>query len=189
MKCIIVEGPQGSGKTTLVNYLREKTSTVNLYRLTGSNDKGISGKEKSKKMYYALLDYMKQIEDSEVNLLFDRMFFSDYVYSRLGYKEYDFSDIYEELLKRLEHLHYSSFYISLYLKDTSLYEERLKRDHHHFYQAFSLENSINQQKMYHSLIPRIQKLANTTVYEIAMDDFALAYEQINTIFAIENGKK
>ena len=33
-KCIIVEGPQGCGKTTLTNYLRENIPASNLYRLT-----------------------------------------------------------------------------------------------------------------------------------------------------------
>ena len=34
-KIIIVEGPQGTGKTTLTNYLRENIPGSNLYRLHG----------------------------------------------------------------------------------------------------------------------------------------------------------
>lgn len=39
MKCIIVEGPQGCGKTSLTNYLRDNIAASNLYRLTGNKDK------------------------------------------------------------------------------------------------------------------------------------------------------
>ena len=184
-KCIIVEGPQGCGKTNLTNYLRENIAASNLYRLTGNKDKTLTGKEKSKNMYYALLDYMKALEKSEVNLIFDRTFFTDYVYSLLGYKEYDYADIYEELLQKLGNLDYDIYYISLYLKDTNIYLERLKRTHHN-YQAFSLDNSINQQNTYKSLIPKIKELKNTQVIELAMDDFSEAYEIINKLFAINN---
>ena len=43
---IIVEGPQGTGKTTVTNYLREEMSATDLYRLSGIKDRTITGKEK-----------------------------------------------------------------------------------------------------------------------------------------------
>ncbi|MCI8671022.1 MAG: hypothetical protein HFI36_03165 [Bacilli bacterium] len=187
MKCIIVEGPQGCGKTSLTNYLRDNIAASNLYRLTGNKDKTITGKEKSRKMYYALLNYMKEIENSDVNIIFDRTFFTEQVYALLGYKDYDFTDVYEELLKKFNELNYDVYYISLYLKDVNIFETRLKREHHN-YQAFSLENSTNQQKAYQSLIPEIKKLKNTKVYELAMDDFNLAYQEINKILGINKGE-
>ncbi len=183
--CIIVEGPQGCGKTNLTNYLRENIPASNLYRLTGNKDKTLTGKEKSKNMYYALLDYMKNIENSDVNLIFDRTFFTDYVYSLLGYKEYDYTDVYQELLKKLGNLNYEIYYISLYLEDINIYIERLKRVHHN-YQAFSLENSTKQQETYQAIIPEIKKLSNTHVIELAMDDFPKAYARINELFNISN---
>ena len=187
MKCIIVEGPQGCGKTSLTNYLRDNIAASNLYRLTGNKDKTITGKEKSRKMYYALLNYMKEIENSDVNIIFDRTFFKEQVYALLGYKDYDFTDVYEELLKKFNELNYDVYYISLYLKDVNIFETRLKREHHN-YQAFSLESSTNQQKAYQSLIPEIKKLKNTKVYELAMDDFNLAYQEINKILGINKGE-
>ena len=99
MKCIIVEGPQGCGKTNLTNNLRDNIAASNLYRLTGNKDKTITGKEKSTKMYYALLNYIKELEHTDVNLIFDRTFFTEQVYAKLGYKDYDFTDVYEDLLK------------------------------------------------------------------------------------------
>ncbi len=184
-KCIIVEGPQGCGKTHLVNYLRENIPAANLYRLSGQKDKSEKGKIKSKKMYYALLNYMKEIEDSDINLVFDRLFFSEEVYCKLEYKDYSFDDVYKELLEMLGNLSYDIYYISLYLKDTSVYEIRLKRNHHN-YQNFSLENSVNQQNTYKSLIQDIRKLKNTKIYEIATDNFDEAYKKINKIFKIIN---
>ena len=184
-QCIIVEGPQGCGKTHLVNYLRENIPASNLYRLSGQADKTEQGKIKSKEMYYALLKYMKEIENSNIN--FDRTFFTEQVYCKLGYKEYSFDDVYNELLKMLENLNYDIHYISLYLKDVNIYKIRLNREHHN-YQNFSLENSVNQQNMYKSLIRDIKKLKNTKVYEIAMDNFNEAYNEINKLFEIINKK-
>ena len=182
-KCIIIEGPQGCGKTHLVNYLRENIPASNLYRLSGQKDKTEKGKEKSKKMYYALLKYMKEIEDCNINLVFDRIFFTEEVYAKLGYKDYSFDDVYEELLEMLGNLNYDIYYISLYLKDVNIYEIRLKREHHN-YQDFSLENSVNQQNVYETLIHDIKKLKNTKVYEIAMDNFDEAYKEIDKILEI-----
>ena len=183
MKCIIVEGPQGCGKTTLVNYLRENIPASNLYRLSGEKDKTIKGKEKSKKMYLASLKYMQELEDTDINLIFDRTFFTEQVYSKLGYKEYDFTDVYEILLDKLGNLKYDIYYFSLYLKDINEYNTRIKRQHHN-YQDFSALNSSNQQDMYHSLIPMIEALPNTKVFEIAMDDFDKAYQEIDKILDI-----
>jgi len=192
MKLIVVEGPQGCGKTNLTNYLRDNIAASNLYRLTGVKDKTITGKEKSIKMYHALLKYIKELENTDVNLIFDRTFFTEQVYAKLGYKEYDFTDVYEELLSMFGELDFEVYYISLYLKDTSIFEIRLKRDHHQ-YQAFSLENSVNQQNAYKSLLPgikalkntpEIKNLKNTKVYEVAMDDFDIAYQEIDNILGI-----
>ncbi len=184
-KLIVIEGPQGCGKTTLANYLRENIAGSNLFRLTGNKDKTITGKEKSKDMYLALLEYMKKLEVCDVNLIFDRTFFTDYVYSLLGYKEYKYDDVYEELLTMFSNLNYDIYYISLYLEDSNIYEERLKRVHHN-YQAFSKESSVRQQNTYKSLINKIKEHKNIKVYEIAMDDFDKAYLKINEIFEINN---
>ena len=55
---IIVEGPQGAGKTTFTNYLREKIPSSDLSRLTGIKDKTITGYPKIKKKYMKLLEYI-----------------------------------------------------------------------------------------------------------------------------------
>ncbi len=183
MKCVIIEGPQGCGKTSLANYLREHIPSANLYRLAGQKDRTPTGKEKSKKMYNALIDYMDAISGSDINLVFDRTFFTEQVYSQIGFKEYDFTDVYEELLKRLGKLNYDIYYISLYLKDENIYKERLKREHHS-YQEFSVENSVKQQDAYEKLIHGIKKLPNTKVYEVATDNYDEAYKDIDDILEV-----
>ena len=172
-KIIIVEGAQGVGKTTITDYLRNTVKHTNLYRLSGVSDSTISGLEKSKKMYYDLLDYMKNMENLDINLLFDRTFFSEENYCRLGKKEYSFSDVYADLVEKFSKLDFDIYYITLYLKDENLYEERLKRDGkvEPAYAKFSSENSIAQQREYLKMADEIQK----------------QYPSIK-VFKIENGK-
>lgn len=79
-KLIVIEGPQGVGKTTYAEYIRERLPYTNLYRLYGTNDNSSSGLSKSYKMYKALLSYMKQLEGQGINLLFDRTFFLQNLY-------------------------------------------------------------------------------------------------------------
>jgi thymidylate kinase len=67
-KMIIVEGPQGTGKTTLTNYLRDNLSSSNLYRLSGQKDKTITGKDYSKKMYYALIEYLEKMQQIPMDI-------------------------------------------------------------------------------------------------------------------------
>lgn len=147
-KIIIVEGPQGTGKTTLTNYLRDNIAGSNLYRLSGQKDKTSTGKKISSEMYIALLEYLKKMEIAPMDLIFDRTFFTEEVYARLGYKEYEFTDVYKELVNKLESLQYDIYLILLYLEDTYNFEQRLARESHHNYQSFSIENSQNQQKIY-----------------------------------------
>jgi len=154
---IIVEGPQGAGKTTFTNYLREKMSATDLYRLQGIKDKTKSALEKSQKRYRNLLEYMKN--SANINMLFDRTFFSEEIYSRLGYKEYSFTDTYNELLQKLDSLEYDIYLIILYLEDTEEYGTRLQREKHQ-YQKFEVQNSINQQNEYLKLADETESHTN-----------------------------
>lgn len=172
-KIIIVEGAQGAGKTTITDFLRNTVKHTNLYRLSGVSDSTVTGLEKSKKMYYDLLDYMKNMENLDINLLFDRTFFSEENYCRLGKKEYSFTEVYNDLLEKFSKLDFDIFYFTLYLEDESLYEERLKREGkvEPAYAKFSSENSIQQQREYLKMADELQK----------------QYPHIH-VFKIENGK-
>ncbi len=173
---IIVEGPQGVGKSTLANFLRDNLPTTNLYRLSGIKDKSKLGKEKNKIMYLGLINYMESLEETELNLVFDRTFFSEQVYCMLGYKEYKFDDEYKRLVKKLAALDYNIYFVVLYLKNEKLYEQRLKRIHHN-YQEFSLKNSVDQQNTYLKLADNIKE-KNIKVLKIPMDDYKSGYNKL-----------
>lgn len=171
---IIIEGPQGSGKSTMANFLRDNLSSSNLYRLTGIKDKSITGYNKNKSMYLGLINYIESLEDTELNLIFDRTFFTEEVYSILGYKEYRFDKAYDRLVKKLSQLDFNIYLVILYCKDTSLYEKRLRRQHHN-YQAFSVENSVNQQNTYLHLLDEIEYDTINKI-KLCVDNYDEAYK-------------
>lgn len=179
-KIIIVEGPQGVGKTTFTNYLREKMAATDLYRLTGIKDKTETGHQKIKIKYEKLLDYMGVCKD--VNLLFDRTFFTNEVYSRLGFLQYSFSETFENLLPKLDALDFDIYLIVLYLEDTSIYEKRIKRDKHS-YQKFEVQSSINQQNEYLKLADEVDnKTKNIKVIRFANDNKENTEKRLQELF-------
>ena len=182
-RIIIVEGPQGTGKTTLTNYLRDNIPSSNLYRLSGQKDKTNAGKIKSKMMYEALLKYLKEMQHIPMDLIFDRTFFSEEIYARLGYKEYSFTDVFHELYHNLISLNYDIYLFLLYIEDISLYRERLNREFHHNYQAFSIDNSKEQQNQYLQLYTEL-KDSNIHIVPLAMDNYEIAYEKVNQLLKI-----
>ena len=166
-KIIIVEGAQGAGKTTITDYIRHAIPYTNLYRLSGTADSTPTGRAKSEKMYIDLVDYIEKLQNMSINLLFDRTFFTEEIYCRLGFKEYTFSDIYEKLLNRLANMDFEIYYITLYLSDENEFEKRLnrKRKKKNAYAKFNKQSSINQQNAY-------LKMA---------DEIAEKYPQINVV--------
>ena len=158
-KIIIVEGAQGAGKTTITDFLRYSVKYTNLYRLTGTADSSEEGKKKATIMYRNLMTYIKTLENLSINLLFDRTFFTEEIYCRLGFKEYSFTDVYEELLENLSKMDFEIYYITLYLQDESLFEERIKREGKAVpeYAKFKAESSINQQREYLKMSDEIKK--------------------------------
>ena len=171
-KLIVVEGAQGAGKTTITDFLRHSLKYTNLYRLSGTADSTPAGLEKAREMYKDLLDYTKKLENKSINLIFDRTFFSEENYCRLGKKEYSFTKVYEELLEEFSKLDFEIYYITLYLQDISLYEKRLSREGKAkvAYAKFGAENSIAQQNTYLQMAEEIkEKYPNIRVLNIAND--------------------
>ncbi len=171
-KLIVVEGPQGAGKTTITDFLRYSLSYTNLYRLSGTADSSPTGKKKAEDMYVDLIEYIKKLENKNINLVFDRTFFTEENYCRLGKKQYDFSDVYVKLLKEFSKLDFEIYYITLYLENEKLYNERLNRDGKAIVETskFSAENSIGQQRVYLQMADEIQKeYPNIKVLKIAND--------------------
>ena len=171
-KIIIVEGAQGAGKTTVTDFLRYAVKYTNLYRLTGTADSSKEGKKKATIMYENLLSYMKTLENLSINLLFDRTFFTEEIYCRLGFKDYSFTDVYEKLLEELSKMDFEIYYITLYLKDESQFEQRLAREGKAVpeYAKFKAESSINQQREYLKMANEVkEKYPNIYVVNIQND--------------------
>lgn len=182
---IIVEGAQGVGKTITTDYLRNKIPYTNLYRLSGNRDNSPEGYNKAKNMYDNLLNYMKTLENNNINMVFDRTFFTEEVYSRLGYKEYLFTPVYKELVERLNSLDFDIYFIALYLEDTSLFEKRLKREGKTDvkFVEFNAQNSINQQNAYLQLADEIEKeCKNIKVLRLKNDMPNMATDKFDEIF-------
>ena len=184
-RLIIIEGPQGTGKSTLANYLRDNIAGANLYRLSGQRDKTTTGRQYSIAMYKALLNYLKEMQTIPMDMIFDRTFTSEEVYARLGYKDYQFTDVYKNLCDDLSKLEYDIHYLSLYLKNTELFRQRLDRGEHHQYQSFSLENSVNQQNKYLEISEELSQYDTINVHQIPMDDFTQSYDEIKRILKIK----
>lgn len=187
-KIIIVEGAQGAGKTTITDYLRNTLKHTNLYRLSGISDSTITGFEKSKKMYYDLLDYMKKMENLDINLLFDRTFFSEENYCRLGKKDYSFTEVYNDLAEQFSKLDFDIYYFTLYLENEGLYEQRLKRDGkvEPTYSRFSSENSIQQQREYLKMADELKtRFPNIHVFNIENSkDLAETEKELDDILGV-----
>ena len=161
-KLIIVEGPQGVGKTTVTDYLRNKLPYTNLYRLCGTSDTTIEGKDKAAAMYNELLDYIYGMQNKSVNLLFDRTFFTEECYCKLGKKDYSFTDVYEYLCDRLFNMDFEIYYISLFLFNPDLYKNRLDRPGKAQFKnsEFDAKNSYLQQQEYEKIILDLAKKYN-----------------------------
>ena len=168
-KIIILEGPQGVGKTTITDYIRNSIPYTNLYRLSGTADTTKTGKEKAKIMYEDLVDYIEKLQNKSVNLLFDRTFFTEEIYCRLGFKEYTFTDVYNKLLDRLAKMDFDIYYITLYLSDENEFAKRLDREGKAKvkYTEFNKQSSVNQQNEYLKLADEIkEKYKNINVIKI-----------------------
>lgn len=185
-KLIIVEGPQGAGKTTVTDYIRYSLKYTNLYRLSGTSDSTPAGLQKSINMYNTLLDYVEKMQNLDINLLFDRTFFTEENYCRLGFKEYSFTETYNKLLKRLVSFDFDIYYITLYLEDTSLFEKRLQRENKAIpaYAKFNAQKSIDQQNTYLQMADEIRKeYPHIHCINIATDhEFEITQEILKKIF-------
>ena len=171
-KLIVVEGAQGAGKTTVTDFLRYSLSYTNLYRLCGTSDSSVEGKKKAEDMYINLLEYIKKMENKSINLVFDRTFFTEENYCRLGKKDYTFTDVYEKLLEEFSKLDFEIYYITLYLEDIEKYHTRLDRKDKATFKnsKFEAENSINQQRVYLEMAQEIkEKYPSIQVRNIAND--------------------
>lgn len=128
LKVICVEGARGEGKSSVAQALRHSIFGSTLINLTGFTDTGEEGFSKISNYYRAIvMDLLANLK-GDYTIIFDRMFFSEMVYSRL-YKDYDFTERYHELCKQLAgvmRMTGGDFY--LYYFNTSDREELARRN-------------------------------------------------------------
>lgn len=154
LKLIILEGPRGTGKSTITRKLRDKVDGATLINLTGFKADGDEGLKKIKKYYDAMDTYIHHLAMSPhmYTVIFDRTFFSEVVYSQI-YKSYDFTTAYRYLVNSLfdcaDELHL--FYLRLSDKDKM--RERLNRDKVQLFDKIeeSVAESFKQQEYYDAL--------------------------------------
>ena len=140
--------------------------------MSGTADSTVAGKKKAEDMYVDLIEYIKKMENKSINLIFDRTFFTEENYCRLGVKQYSFTDVYEKLLDEFANLDFEIYYITLYLENENEYVERLKRDGKAVFKGaeFKAENSKKQQKIYLEMSDEIKaKYPNVNVLNVAND--------------------
>ncbi len=178
---IVIEGPQGVGKTGFTNYCRENIPFTDKFQLSGTSDKTITGYKKAKDRYYDLLRFMKKYEKYDLNMLFDRTFFSEEAYCRLGYKAYQFHDIYLKLLDKLNDFDLNIFIIFLYLENIELYEERLKRDKTKSFTPFALKSSTEQQEVYLQMAEELEIYNNINAIVVPNDNFTESYKKLHKL--------
>ena len=115
------------------------------------------------------MNYIEEMQNTNVNLLFDRTFFTEEIYCRLGKKDYTFTDIYEKLLSRLANLDFDIYYITLYLENENEYCKRLDRpEKAKMAKAdFEASSSIIQQREYLKMADEVkEKYKNINVINI-----------------------
>jgi deoxyguanosine kinase len=99
VKAIIIEGPRGTGKSTVTRLLRNQIEGSTLINLTGFKANGSEGLNKVLRYYGNIMPILENLTGDYI-FIFDRHFFSEMVYSPV-YKSYDFSEPYAHLMQRL----------------------------------------------------------------------------------------
>lgn len=172
-KLIIIEGTRGAGKTTVANWIREELPYTNLYRLSGNKD--ANSQSKTYDMYKGLMTYIRSLRGLDINLVFDRIFISEYVYCNLGFKKYQFNAPYVLLMADLDLMSsYFDIYIIHMVVNQEELEIRLKNrgDKANYYGLpYEVENSMTQQEEYTKVIGDIAKeFPNIKVTPLTTED-------------------
>lgn len=174
-KLIIIEGSQGSGKSSVTTYLRENMLNTCLLRLAGlpkdkSNDSSVSY------LYHkTVINLVYENKESGLSWVLDRSYISDFVYAQMGFKDYTFKDEFEMLN---DHLGWVSNFYDIHLivltAEDNVYKERLNRNKAE-YQKFSVESSIEQQKQY---IKALRQIEHKGIYKTTIDTSLLDAETV-----------
>lgn len=186
LEITILEGSRGTGKSTLAFKLRQLTPETTLINFTGFHDEGEEGLTKSYVYYSAFMQLFNRLSKHESKFVFDRFFFSEAVYSQL-YKDYDFTELYNELLNDLEFIANLGVKINIFfltINDEEELKNRLIRDKVPFGKA---EEGVNatllQQSKYQELFNNLHSSENLKLHTIDTSGKTIEeiYSQILTL--------
>lgn len=159
LKVIILEGPRGTGKSTVARLLRETIDGATLINPTGFGTDGEEGLHKISEYYQSLDGYLHDLAsaDNEYTVIFDRTFFSECVYSRI-YKSYNFKPVYDYLLTSLLACADSVHLFFMKIEDEVELAKRLSRDKVKLFDHVeeSVTQSTKQQQYYENLFEGIE---------------------------------
>ena len=156
---LICEGARGTGKSTVVNKMRQLIPETTLVNPTGFHTDGGKGLEKIEHYYDAWFDLMYFLKGHNSSMVFDRFYFSEMVFSKL-YKEYDFKPAYIDYSHMLEELVKRGVNINIFfltINDKKELKNRLTRDKVPFGKAEeSVKETLQQQKEYKELFDKLR---------------------------------
>lgn len=186
-KVIIVEGSQGTGKSTISTILREQMPYTNLLRLSGTSDKTAEGKNKVYNTRVAELDMIRNSRFCDINFILDRSYLSEVVYCKIGYKDYTFEEESLNLNNFLDDLtSYYDVYVLVLTATPEEFESRLNRDKPEFLNLkFNTESSTRQQDAYLVEMKSIKrKYDNINCFEVPTtnrDPYDIAYDILSVV--------
>lgn len=154
MKIKIVEGAQGSGKTSIINRCYGIMPNRMLFHLSGLR-KTANEKVDVVKHYMNMLEFFKKEKSFEYTLLLDRSFVSEAVMSKL-YKGYDIDKEFDIFMHYLNDngIEASFFFI---VTNPDSFRLRLLREEKAGYHdvEYNVENSIKQQLLFEKYYEKI----------------------------------
>lgn len=170
---LIIEGAQGSGKTTICNALKNKLTCTNFFSLSGLPKD--SSAELVFNTRYNELTVPSLIKCSGLNIVYERSFFSDRVYQYMGLKPYtpnEFDEYYKKLVEQLVKLQedYRVIIVNL-CAHKNQFADRLQRNKEQYENAsFSVESSIHQDNFYKILFLELHTMVNGIKFLYCVDN-------------------
>lgn len=180
VKAIIVEGPRGSGKSSVTRLLRDQIEGSTLINLTGFKANGQDGLHKITQYYEAVMSMLDNLR-GDYTIIFDRHFFSEAVYSQL-YKSYEFKTQYDYWMRRLVDAvdELEVFYLTI--SDVNELNNRLNRNKVKLFDSVpeNVQETLKQQHVYDSVMSRFKTLYGdrSDVTYLKIDTTGITVEEI-----------
>lgn len=177
----IIEGARGTGKSTVVSKIRQSIPEVTLINPTGFHLDGDDGLTASTSYYDSWMDFLYSLRYHPSNILFDRFYFSEQVFSKL-YKSYKFDNFYEGFnldMASLSHTGVKIDIILLKINNEEELEKRLSRDKVAFDKVEeSVNETMRQQKEYEKLFKELSGALNIHIVDTDGKSIDEVYDEV-----------